>query len=222
MIPVGVTVSILTNLFSKIHRGDSACPSLDTMLAMFDRELENFQSLVLPTPESNPRTPSDSPDLATDKMSMANISTRQQMTVLPIMLPMVEIMQASSKLFDGKFQPRRSEATPDFIEDLESLAKASGAKDIKFVKVPRNAIFQHPKPRSDGWMQCNHAACRGYFNQKFCCAIYPAECPLSVAGYERVKSKFRGNPSAPQFRIPVATNLEADQLNPVEISIDAI
>jgi hypothetical protein len=38
-----------------------------------------------------------------------------------------------------------------------------------------------------------------------------------VAGYEKVKSRFKGNPKAPQFRIPVATNLKADQPNPVEI-----
>jgi len=364
MILVGVTVSILTKLFSKIHRGDSARPSLDTMLAMFDRELENFQSLISPTPESKPRTPFDSPDLATEKMSMANMSTRQLMTVLPIMLPLVANMRVSSKMYDGKFHPSRSEAPQKFIGKLEEVAKAAGAKDIKYVKVPRKAIFQHkgiphefaivftvemdqrnmstapsydafrevakgyknlavignllarfmrengygaypgtalggitdythlgelaglgaigyhgmlitpgegtririntiytnitnlpidpqnehfwlrdfcamcrkcirdcpvgaifqqPIPRGDGGMQCiDHAACRDYFNQNFGCAICLAECPFSVAGYERVKAKFRGNPSAPQFRIPVATNLEADQLIPVEILENSI
>jgi hypothetical protein len=39
-----------------------------------------------------------------------------------------------------------------------------------------------------------------------------------MAGYERVKSKFRGNPKAPQFRIPVANNLEAAELNPIELA----
>lgn len=54
-------MSIVIKPIANIRRGDSARPSLDTMLAMFDRELENFQSYVLPTPESNPRTPFDSP-----------------------------------------------------------------------------------------------------------------------------------------------------------------
>jgi ferredoxin len=357
-------MSIVTNLISKVHGGDSARPSLDTMLARFDRELENFQSLVLPTPESNPRMPFDSPDLATEKMSIANMSTRQLMTVLPIMLPLVANMRASSKLYDGKFQPQRSEVTPGFIEELENMAIAAGAKDIKYVKVPHNAIFQHkgipnefaivftfemdqenmstapsyeafrevakgyknlavignklarfmrkkgyaaypgtalggitdythlgelaglgvigyhgmlitpgegpririntiytnitnlpidprnkhfwvrdfcamcrkcirecpvdaifqqPKPRRDGGMQCiDHPACRDYFNQNFGCAICLAECPFSVAGYEKVKSKFRANPSAPQFRIPVENNLEVAQPNPVEITENII
>ena len=301
---------------------------------MFDKELENFQFLVLPTPESKPRTPFDSPDLPAEKMSMASMSTRQFMAVLPVMLPLLAKMRASSKLYDGKFQPKRSEATPKFIEKLEKMVRAAGAKDIKYVKVPRNAIFQHkgiphefaivftvemdqenmstapsydafrevakgyknlavignkiarfmrkngfaaypgtalggitdythlgelaglgaigyhgmlitpgegtrlrintiytnitnlpietenehlwvrdfcamckkcirecpvdaifqqPKPRGDGGMQCiDHAACRDYFNQNFGCAICLAGCPFSVAGYEKVKSKFRG------------------------------
>lgn len=346
-------MSIVTNLISKIHSGDSTRPSLDTMLAMFDKELENFQSLVLPTPESKPRTPFDSPDLPTEKMSMANMSTKQQVKVLPIMLPLVANMRISSKMYDGKFLPRSSEASQKFIGKLEELAKAAGAKDIKYVKVPRNAIFQQkgiphefaivftvemdqanmstapsyeafrevakgyknlavignklarrmrkngfaaypgtalggitdytqlgelaglgaigyhgmlitpgegtrlrintiytnitnlpietenehlwvrdfcamckkcirecpvdaifqkPIPRGDGGMQCiDHASCRDYFNQNFGCAICLAKCPFSVAGYERVKSKFRGNPKAPQFRIPVLDDLESDQ-----------
>ena len=42
------------------------------MLVIFDKELENFQALVLPTPESKHRTPIDSPDLPTEKISMAH------------------------------------------------------------------------------------------------------------------------------------------------------
>jgi ferredoxin len=337
---------------------DGGGPSLDTMLAKFDKELENFQSLVLPAPESKPRTPFDSTDVPMEKMSMSNMSTRQLMKVLPIMLPLVANMRASSKLYDGRFQPEQSEAAPEFISELEKRVLAAGAKDIKYVKVPRNAIFQHkgiphefaivftvemdqenmstapsyeafrevakgyknlavignrlarfmrnngyaaypgtalggitdythlgevaglgaigyhgmlitpgegtrlrintiytnitnlpiepehahlwvrdfcamckkcirecpvdaifqqPRPRGDGGMQCiDHAACRDYFNQNFGCAICLAGCPFSVAGYEKVKSRFKGNPTAPHFCIPVATNLEADQPNPIE------
>lgn len=346
-------MSIATNLIKKLHGGNGTRPSLDTMLAMFDKELENFQSLVLPTPKSKPRTPFDSPDLPTEKMSMANMSTRQLMRVLPIMLPLVANMRASSKLYDGKFQPKLVEATPKFIGKLETMARAAGARDIKYVKVPRNAIFQHkgiphefaivftvemdqenmstapsyeafrevakgyknlavignklarfirkngfaaypgtalggitdythlgelaglgaigyhgmlitpgegtrlrintiytnitnlpiktenehlwvrdfcamckkcirecpidaifqqPESRGDGGMQCiDHAACRDYFNQNFGCAICLAGCPFSVSGYEKVKSRFKGNPKAPQFCIPVITDLETDQ-----------
>jgi hypothetical protein len=112
------------------------------MLAIFDKELENFQSLILPTSESKPRTPFDSPDLPTEKMSMANMSSKQLMSTLPIMLPLVANMRISSKMYDGKFQPKKSEVTQGFIRKLEEIAKASGAKDIKYVKVPRKSIFQ--------------------------------------------------------------------------------
>jgi ferredoxin len=353
-------MSLVTTITSRIHGEDSARPSLDSMLAKFDKELDNFQSLILPTSESKPRTPFDSPDLPTEKMSLANLSTNQLMRVLPIMLPLVANMRTSSKMYDGKFQPKKSEATQKFLRKLEKIAKASGAKDIKYVKVPRNAIFQdkgiphefaivftvemdqenmstapsyeafrevakgyknlavignkiarfmrkngyaaypgtalggitdythlgelaglgtvgyhgllitpaegarlrintiytnitnlpvqtendhlwvrdfcamckkcirecpvdaifqQPIPRGDGGMQCiDHTACREYFNQNFGCAICLAECPFSAAGYERVKSKFRGNPKAPKFRIPVAHNLEATELNPAELA----
>jgi len=349
-------MSIAMKLFGKIHGGRSTRPSLDTMLAMFDKELENFQSLVLPTPESKPRTPFDSPDLPTEKMSMANMSTRQFLAVLPIMLPLVAKMRASSKYYDGKFRPKRTEASPEFIDKFEKMARAAGAKDIKYVQVPQYAIFQHkgiphdfaiiftvemdqenmstapsytafrevakgyknlavignklaqfmrkngfaaypgtalggitdythlgelaglgaigyhgmlitpgegtrlrintiytnitnlpiksenehlwvrdfcamckkcirecpidailqqPKPRGDGGMQCiDHAACRDYFNQNFGCAICLAGCPFSATGYEKVKSRFKGNPKAPQFYIPRANNLEAAPPNP--------
>jgi len=357
-------MSIVTKIFGKFHGGTGARPSLDSMLAMFDSELENFQSLVLPTPESKPRTPFDSPGLPVEKMSMANVSTRQLMSVLPIMLPLVVNMRAGSKLYDGKFQPQRNEATPEFIDRLENMARAVGARDIKYVRVPRNAIFQHkgiphefaiiftvemdqenmstapsydafrevargyknlavignklarfmrkngfaaypgtalggitdytylgelaglgaigyhgmlitpgegtrlrintiytnitnlpvetenehlwirdfcaickkcirecpidaifqqPKQRGDGGMQCiDHASCRDYFNQNFGCAICLARCPFSVAGYEMVKSRFKGNPNAPQFHIPAAINLEAVPPVPVEISGQSI
>jgi epoxyqueuosine reductase len=291
-------------------------------------------------------------------MSMANMTIRQFLGVVPIMLPLVVKMRSSAKLYDGKFQPKGSEATPEFINKLENLARAAGAKNIKYVKVPHNAIFQNkgiphqyaivftvemdqenmstapsyeafrevakgyknlavignklarmmrkngfatypgtalggitdythlgelaglgaigyhgmlitpgegtrlrintiytnitnlpietenehlwvrdfcamcnkcirecpvdaiypqPVPRGDGGMQCiNHTSCRDYFNQNFGCAICLAGCPFSVVGYEKVKSRFKGNPKAPQFRIPVETKPESDQPNPVE------
>lgn len=352
-------MSILTKFFKKNQGENSSRPSLDTMLAMFDKELENFQSLVLPTAEAKPRTPFDSPDLPTEKMSMAKMSTRQAMGVLPIMLPLMVKMRASSKLYDGKFQPKQSEASPEFINKLEILARGAGAKDIQYVKVPHNAIFQHkgiphdyaivftvemdqknmstspsydsfrevakgyknlatignklarfmrkngfaaypgtalggltdythlgelaglgaigyhgilitpgegarlrintiytnitnlpiktdnehlwvrdfcamckkcirgcpvgaifqqPQPRGDGGMQSiDHAACRDFFNQNFGCAVCLAKCPFSEMGYEKVKLRFKGNPKAPQFRIPVTNNLKTVQPDPVEL-----
>ncbi len=79
-------MSIVTKIFSKLNGSANARPSLDSMLAIFDKELGNFSSLVLPSPESKPRTPFDSPNiLPLEKSSVANMSPSQLMTVSPVM-----------------------------------------------------------------------------------------------------------------------------------------
>lgn len=339
--------------------GAGGGPSLDVMLATFDKELENFRSLVLPAPESKPRTPFDSPNVKANKFS--GIRLAQIPDLFATMLPLVLKMRQGSKLYDGKYQPTTDTAPPDFIDKLERLARKGGARDIRYVKVPRNAIFKgkglpyqyaiiftvemdkgnmstapsfdaflevakgykrmafisyaiavlmrkngfaaypgtalggitdytylgelaglgaigyhgllitpeegarvrintiytniknlpisdqsenehlwvrdfcamckkcirkcpvnaiyhQPVPRGDGGMQTiDHAACRDYFNQYQGCAICLAACPFSQSDYAKIQASFKGNPKAPQFRIPVETNPEVAQLNPVEI-----
>ncbi len=69
---------------------------------------------------------------------------------------------------------------------------------------PVDAIFDTPQPRGDGGMQTiDHAACRGYFHRNNGCAVCLAVCPFSHAGYDKVHGRFKGNPDAPQFRIPL-------------------
>jgi epoxyqueuosine reductase QueG len=69
---------------------------------------------------------------------------------------------------------------------------------------PVDAIFDVPQPRGDGGMQCiDHADCREYFSRNFGCAICLAVCPFSQVGYKVIKSRFKGNPDAPKFIIPV-------------------
>jgi ferredoxin len=277
-------------------------------------------------------------------MYMSRLTLRQLLSFLPVMLTLRLRMHRSVSLYDGKFQSAHSEAAPSFFTSLETMAREAGAANIQYVRVPRNAIFQHkgipyanavvitvemdkanltsapsfeaflevakgygnlarignqltgfmrrsgfaaypgtalggltdytylaeaaglgaigyhgllisptegarlcintiytnitnlpiqaekqhmwvrdfcamckkcirgcpvkaiydqPRPRGDGGMQCiEHAACRDYFNQNFGCAICLAECPFSQAGYDAVKARFKGNPKAPQFRIP--------------------
>lgn len=323
--------------------------SLDNVLAHFDQELQNFQQLIPPAPESKPRTPFDG-DLPTDQMWISNIRLRQRLEVLPVLLPLLWNMQRSAKFYDGKYTPARSEAEPAFLAELESRAYESGAKDVRYVRVPNNAIFKHkglpheyaimftvemdkdimstapsfaafkevargyknlavisnklarllrrngfaaypgtalggltdytylaelaglgaigyhgllitpgegarlrvntiytnitnlpvenenehlwvrdfcalckkcirrcpveaifpqPRPRGDGGMQCiDHDACRDYFQAQFGCALCLAVCPFSQVGYETVQARFKGNPRAPQFRIPLTTGIE--------------
>ncbi len=320
-------------------------PSLDRMLEAMDRELRNLHTLVEPDVCAKPRSPFDSPHLTFDQTSMARFSLGQIISFLSVMIPLRVRMSQSASMYNGKYEIGKTEATPQFLADLENMARTAGAADIRFVRVPRNAIFQHkgipheyavvitvemaqdnigtapsfaamrevakgygnlaricnrlagfmrrngfaaypgtalggltdyphiaevaglgaigyhgmlitpnegarvrintiytnitnlpvrtgnehvwvrdfcakckkcirgcpvqaiyeqPLPRGDGGMQCiDHAACRDYFNQEFGCAICLAKCPFSEQGYEKVRMRFKGNPNAPKYRIPV-------------------
>jgi ferredoxin len=71
---------------------------------------------------------------------------------------------------------------------------------------PVDAIFDTPQPRGDSGMQTiDHAACRGYFHRNNGCGVCLAVCPFSHSGYDKVDARFKGNPDAPQFRIPLPT-----------------
>lgn len=344
-------MSIVNRVFQQIMKKQNTNkPSLDKLLAHFDKELENFQQLVQPALESKPRTPFDSPQLTFDQFYMSRLSFRQIFSVLPVMGALMLQMRRSAALYDGKFKPTKSQATPEFIAALEDLARTAGAADIRYVQVPHNAIFQNkgipyeyaviitvemdkanistapsfeafrevakgygnlarignrlakfmrhsgfaaypgtalggltdytylaeltglgaigyhgllitpnegarlrintiytnitnlpiqtenkhlwvrdfcamckkcirgcpvkaiydqPHPRGDDGMQCiDHDACRDYFNQNYGCAICLAKCPFSDMGYEKLKARFKGNPTAPQFRIPLSTSIE--------------
>jgi len=333
-------------------------PSLDRMLARFDQELENFTNLIQPAPVSKARTPFDSPNVTGKRFSGAHPT--QIPDLLNTMLPLIIKMRQGAKLYDGKFQPTADTATPEFIEKIEKLARQGGARDIRYIKVPRNAIFKgkglpyqyaiiftvemdkgnistapsfdaflevakgykrmaiisykiatlmrkngfaaypgtalggitdytylgelaglgaigyhgllitpeegarvrintiytniknlpisdqdenehlwvrdfcamckkcirqcpvdaifdQPVPRGDGGMQAiDHTSCRDYFTQYQGCAICLAACPFSQSGYEKIEASFKGNPAAPQFRIPVASI--TDSANPMPIN----
>ena len=322
-------------------------PSLDRLLAQFDKELDNFTELISPVPESKPRTPFDNENLPIEDMYVSKLTWQQIFSMLPVMLPLQIFMRMSAKLYDGKFLPTKSEITTALLTKLEKLAVDSGATAIRYVKVPRNAIFQgkgipyqyaiifvvemdkenmesapsfdafkevatgyknlasignkiarfmrkngfaaypgtalggitdytylaelaglgaigyhgllitpnegarlrintiytnitnlpietenehlwirdfcamcrkcirgcpvnaifdQPVPRGDGGMQTiDHDACRDYFSRNFGCAVCLAICPFSDKGYNKIKAGFKGNPNAPQFRIPLKT-----------------
>ncbi len=337
---------MLKQMFNMIIRGGGSeqnAPSLDRLLEGMDKHLENFDTLIQPAPESKGRTPFDA-HLPKEQMSLANLNSRQKLRVIPKALPLIFNMQRAARMYDGKMRATRSEAPSELIAELETLARNAGVKDIKYVKVPQNAIFkgkgipcayaiiytvemakapistspsfesqlevmrgyknmavigtklaqflhkqgfaaypgtalggltdyvhlgelaglgaigyhgllitpgegarlrintiytnitnlpimttnehawvrdfcamcrkcvrtcpvnaiyEEPKPRGDGGMQCiEHAACRDYFTQHFGCAVCLAVCPFSQVGYDTVKARFKGNPSAAKFQIP--------------------
>lgn len=136
-------MAVINQVFKTIMGGSGKKPSLDGVLSIFDRELENFNTLVQPDPASKPRTPFDSPNLSFDEMYMSHLTLRQILSFLPVMAPLRIRMGQSARLYDGKFKPTRSEASPEFLSALENMARMAGAADIRYVQVPRNAIFQH-------------------------------------------------------------------------------
>ncbi|MDJ0752764.1 MAG: reductive dehalogenase domain-containing protein [Ardenticatenaceae bacterium] len=330
-------------IFGNDGEGQEA-PSIDATLEVMDRHLENFETLVKPVPESKPRTSFDS-GLPKEEVTLGSMTLKQRLKMLPQAAPLFINMLRAAQGYDGKFNPRKTHATPEFIAELEARAYRAGVKDIKYVKVPRNAIFKgkgipheyaivftvemdkepldtspsfesqfevmkgykrmavignklarfmkksgfaaypgmalggvtdyahlaelaglgaigyhgllitpgegsrlrintiytnienlplheenehlwvrdfcamckkciricpadaifaEPQPRGDGGMQCiDHAACRDYFSRNYGCAVCLAICPFSQVGYEAVKKRFKGNPKAPQFVIPV-------------------
>ncbi len=101
-------MTIANHVFDLISpKRGSGGPSLDSMLAKFDKELENFDTLVQPAPESMPRTPFDNPDPNVTK-SLSDMTPKQVLSVVPVMGPLIWNMRQSSKFYDGVFQPTRS------------------------------------------------------------------------------------------------------------------
>lgn len=131
----------LLNLLLHDSATKQQTPSLDILLARMDKHLNNFKTLVQPAPESKPRTPFAS-NVPLEKISTFNFTGRQRLKVLPQLLPLLLGMRRSARLYDGKFQPTKHEASAAFLAELETMAYATGAKAIKYVKVPRNAIFR--------------------------------------------------------------------------------
>lgn len=117
-------------------------PSTDALLDHFDKDIKNFETLIEAASESKPRTSFDG-NLPREKMSMLNLSLGQFLSLQPILLLMAFNILRSVRAYDGKFKPTRSEADPAFLAKVAAIAKEAGVSDIKYVKVPGKAIFQH-------------------------------------------------------------------------------
>ncbi len=323
---------------------NTKAPSLDGLLESMDRHSDHLTTFVAPAAESKPRTPFDS-GLPAREVGLANLKGKQRLQAISKAVPLMFNMLIASRMYDHPVVPKNSHAAPELITRLEQMAYDAGVKDIRYVKVPPNAIFQgkkipypyaivftvemdkapidtspswdsqhevmrgyknmavignklahflrsegfaaypgtalggvtdyvhlaelaglgaigyhgllispdvgarlrintiytnienlpfqtenehlwvrdfcamchkcvrkcpvdaiyeQPQPRGDGGMQCiDHATCRDYFTRNYGCAVCLAVCPFSQVGYDKVKERFRGNPNAPQFSIPV-------------------
>jgi epoxyqueuosine reductase len=174
------------NLFNQPSRNDDtahAGPSLDLLLNWTDKHIFNLKNLIRPAPESKPRTPFAT-NLPKEKVSMRNLTGRRMLQVIPKFLPLVANMVLGSRMYDREFKASRSEADPKFIAELEAMARTTGAKDIAYIKVPTNAIFQ------DKGIPCGYTIIFTVEMDKEPISTAPSfECQLEVMdGYKRMST----------------------------------
>ena len=131
---------VLTTFLGKSMIGPNG-PSLDTLLAQLDAHADNLTTVVRSAAESKPRTPFDS-KMPAGETWMVTLKPHQVARVLPVILPLVLNMRRSARFYDEQYQPTHGHAGPEFIAELEAIAHAAGAKDIRYVRVPRYAVFR--------------------------------------------------------------------------------
>ena len=158
-------------------------PSLDTLLNWTDKHIFNLKNLIRPAPNSKPRTPFAT-NLPKEKISMRNLTGRQLLQVIPKFLPLLANMVLGSRMYDKEFKASSHKASPEFLAKLEAMAKAAGAKDIAYIKVPANAIF------SGKGIPCEYAVVFTVEMDKEPISTAPSfECQLEVMdGYKRMST----------------------------------
>ncbi|MCB9763557.1 MAG: 4Fe-4S binding protein [Alphaproteobacteria bacterium] len=67
---------------------------------------------------------------------------------------------------------------------------------------PVDAIHPRPVAQDSGRVQCIDAGvCLDYFAQNFGCAVCADVCPFTQVGYDRIRRRFKGNPTAPRYTL---------------------
>jgi epoxyqueuosine reductase len=169
--------------FKKTNMQTQSGISLDTILEWSDKHLKNLKTRILPTPDSKPRTPFAT-SLPKEKISMLNTTFRQKLQIIPKILPLMTNIVIGSQMYNQEFRATSSQASPEFIAQLEAMARANGAKDIAYIKVPRNAIFQNKG------IPCEYAIVFTVEMDKEPIGSAPSfECQLEVMdGYKRMST----------------------------------
>jgi epoxyqueuosine reductase len=131
-------LSVLVNLITRKQR-----PSLDRLLEDADEKLAGIPGLVAPAENASPRTSFDAPDVPLEEVSMMNVKGRDRLRVMRRALPLFVDMKRGASLCEEPPPPPAAPADEALWEELQQQAKAWGAKDISYVDVPRDAIFQN-------------------------------------------------------------------------------
>lgn len=136
---------MLLKMVSKVMRGmgkDEKVDMLDRMLEQLDAKLFGLQDLKHPASDAPERTPFTA-DVPAHEVSVAGLGVGQRMRMLPVMGPLMWNMWRSSNFYKEPYEARRSEVDQGWVEELSGLARGWGASELRFVKVPSRAVFQH-------------------------------------------------------------------------------
>jgi epoxyqueuosine reductase QueG len=92
--------------------------------------------------------------------------------------------------------PQRPAEAADWIRDFCSRC----GRCVR--ECPARAIHPTPRLLDDGRVECiDSTACLDYFTANFGCGICIDTCPLSQKPLEAIARRFKGNPSAPSFKV---------------------
>ncbi len=97
---------------------------------------------------------------------------------------------------DLPVQPR--EASLDWVRDFCAMCR----KCIR--SCPVDAIHPEPIRRDNGRVECiETTTCLDYFAANYGCAICADVCPFTQQGFDVLQLRFKGNPRAPRYRVPL-------------------
>ena len=132
-------IRILASLL-KQQQAETPNDLLDQILAIQDGKMEHLTDLTYPSQAAEPRH-TFTASIPSSATSIAQMSARQRMTLMPTMGRLVLEMNKSGDFYRERFQPTRATASAGFIAQVKALAVEHGATAVKFVKVPADSIF---------------------------------------------------------------------------------
>ena len=132
-------IRILAALLKQQH-GETPNDLLDQILAIQDGKMEHLTDLTYPSQAAEPRH-TFTASIPSSATSIAQMSVKQRMTVMPTMGRLVLEMNKSGDFYKERFQAPRATAPAGFIAQVKALAFEHGATAVKFVKVPADSIF---------------------------------------------------------------------------------
>lgn len=132
-------LTLLTTILKK-PVGDAPIDVLDRILGIQDDKMAHLTDVMQPSANAEPRH-TFTARIPASQTSIAKLSPRQRLTLLPTMLRLVREMNRSGDFYKEPFAATRTQATADFIAALKQRILDVGATAVQFVNVPADAIF---------------------------------------------------------------------------------